>query len=155
MLIFSCVLVSFTIFCLCTLPFGIGNRPLESSNWIALFLITFGLGGVSLGFFYVSLCMLLNKTQVVYDGTSIIARSGPLPTLRNRKYSKDNIQRFEYDVKPTSGTNTGRYSYQLFAVLNDDSQMPLVTNEPDYLLIRYIQWQLEKWLGLPPANLYC
>ena len=107
---------------------------------------------VGVGLTYYTLCLFLNKTQVVYDGVYLTVRSGPIPTFGNRSIARDEIRGFEGEMRTQSNKSGPQMTYQLFVVLAENVRKSLVSNATDLALVRYVQRQLEMWLHLPAGH---
>lgn len=107
---------------------------------------------VGVGLTYYTLCLFFNRTQVIYDGNFVSKRSGPIPTFRNRSYAREEIKRLESDFKTQTNKGSTHFTYHLYVVGTDNVRKPLLSNETDMALVRYVQRQLELWLQLPAGK---
>lgn len=152
-LLFFCIAWdSFLIFWYSSALFGMGGNGAPAPfHWLSI-IFPIGHVAIGVGLTYYTLCLFLNKTQIIYDGTYVIFRSGPIPTFRNRSFTSEEIRRLESESRFQSGKSGGQTIYQLFVVLADNTRKPLISYETDPALVRYVQRQLESWLGLPPGS---
>jgi hypothetical protein len=151
-LLFFCIAWdSFLVFWYWVALGGAGQAAPGPFNWL---MIVFPVAhvAVGVGLTYFTLALLLNRTQIIYDGRFLVSRSGPIPTMRNLSLAREEIRRLETEWKPPSNRSGSSNSYQLFVVLNDGVRKPLVSYAIDPALLHYVQRQVELWLNLPAGK---
>jgi hypothetical protein len=153
-LLFFCIVWdSFLIFWYWAALLGMGNGPAAFNLLAIIFPIAHVAVGVGLTYF--TLCLFLNKTQIIYDGHFLSIRSGPIPVWGNRGMAREEIRGLESGARTQVARGGGsNFNYPLFVVLSDKVRKPLVSYSNDSALIRYVQRQLETWLRLPAGRCF-
>jgi hypothetical protein len=114
--------------------------PLLSLILIAPFLV------ITLSLAYITLAMFLNKTVVVATSSSLTTSHGPL--MLRRSVSVDVADVEQVFVK-RSVPNNSEATYEVWARMADDEDHELIADIPDFKAARYIEQEIERFLGLP------
>lgn len=111
---------------------------------LAVFMLPFVAIGASVA--YVSIAMLINKTVIVVNGTQLHSSHGPLKFGRAVSLDVPDIEQI-YVTKETG--NNGHESYKLFARVSNDEDREISAYMHDYKAARFIEQEIERFLGLP------
>ncbi|MEW6283009.1 MAG: hypothetical protein AB1758_30630 [Candidatus Eremiobacterota bacterium] len=112
--------------------------------WIAL---VFPLGHLAVGVFltYTTLAGYLNSTVVTVTRQSISIQHGPLPWPGNQTISLSDVdQLYCEEIRGSKGSRT----YNLNALMRDQRQLKLLTGLDQADVGRYLEQQIERWLGI-------
>lgn len=101
---------------------------------------------IALSLAYITLAMFLNKTVVIATSSSLTTRHGPLRMRRSVSVSASNVE--QVFVK-RSAPNNSNATYEVWARMVDDEDRELIADIPDFKAARYIEQEIERFLGLP------
>lgn len=129
----------------------IGGTDAAVSVLLLLSLVLITLFAVAL--VYYSLAQFVNTTRITINGNSVQVRHTPVPMPGSVRLSSDSITQVlieEHQYETEYGASS---SYDVVALLKDDTQRALVRRLPRREHARYIDQQLRRYLKLSsPSN---
>jgi hypothetical protein len=103
---------------------------------------------VGVGITYSTLAGFLNRTNVELTRDKLTVWFEPLPWLGEKTIHTADIQQLFCKEAVSRGKNGPNYSYQLYAVAQDDREVKLIGNLDSPDIARFFEQQLETWLKI-------
>ncbi len=123
------------------------DKALASGEWL---MIVFPIGHVAAGavISYIALTGLLNRTTLRVADERLSLSHGPLPWTRPITIPVGEVRQLYGRRVTRSHKGQETHTWDLRCLLRNDAELKLVTHIPNREQVAYLEWALEKHLGI-------
>ncbi|RCK79399.1 MAG: hypothetical protein OZSIB_0039 [Candidatus Ozemobacter sibiricus] len=131
--------------------YGFSLTQVPLSNPLAWLLLVFPLAHVAVGLalLYSCLTVLFNSTTITVDRQSLRVRHGPIPTTGNIELSVEQLDQLFCRAETTTDSDGDKSTrFSLHVLLKNGLRRDLLTGQVDRDLLRYMEYMIERHLGI-------